>query len=425
MTKPYYGWWIVLGSILTQFIYMTLSATAIGVFIRPVVDDLGWKVWQFTLGSSIATGTGALSSIFMGKFVDAKGPRLLLLIGALISALCLFLISQQSNLVVFLILYAIGGLVGWGLFSTTIISATISKWFIKKRGWALAMGSLGVSLSGLVIPVTLTIIVDSFSWRTGYAILAILVLIIVIPTSLIMRRTPEDYGLKPDGNSDESEQKGMEQPEEVPSLTRSEAITTRSFWLLVIGFGLNSAALASLLVHAIPVATEAGFSRNIAAIALTIAGIGNLASKFVWGFSLQRFEPRTLALIAFSISATSVGLIIVSSSTSQTSILLAAFLFWGFGFGATIPLSGFLWAKYFGRHHIGSIKGVGQALTTIGIFLGPVLVGYWFDVSLTYQPALITIMGLYLAGAIFIWVSREPNKIPQVLNIKSKTNIRI
>ena len=73
--KFYYGWWIVLAAIVCQFASMSVGQAAIGVFMKPVIDDLGWKVWEFTLGSSLAVGAGAISAIIAGKVVDLKGPR--------------------------------------------------------------------------------------------------------------------------------------------------------------------------------------------------------------------------------------------------------------------------------------------------------------------------------------------------------------
>jgi sugar phosphate permease len=409
-TRPYYGWWIVGGSILCLFASMSVSQAIVGVFMRPVVDDLGWQVWQFTLGSSLAVGAGAMSGVVAGNIVDLKGPRPLILVGASVSGVCLFLLSLQSNLAVFLALYVVAGLIGWNLFGSAVVNATVTKWFVKKRGWALAIGSIGISLAGLITPFVMTTIVDSFGWRTGYRVLAIFVIVAVVPIAFVMRRTPEDYGLKPDGDEGESASNGAAASAvaEERFLTRSEAIRTRGFWLLASGFGLNQAALISVLVHAMPFATDAGFSRSIAATALAVNGFGNLASKVVWGYGLQRVQPRRLVMAAYSVSALGVGLMLVAASNGQVSVLFAGFLLYGFGFGGTIPLSEFLWAKYFGRAHIGAIRGVGLPITIVGSGVGPVLVGYWFDVSLTYHPAFLTIIGAYFIGAVLVSASREP-----------------
>lgn len=411
IARLYYGWWIVGGAILCQFAFMSVSQAIVGVFMRPVIDDLGWKVWQFTLGSSLAVGAGAMTGIIAGNIVDSRGPRPLMLVGAVVSAACLLLLGRQSSLVVFLAIYVAAGLVGWNLFSPLVVNATLSKWFIRRRGWALAIGSIGISMAGLIAPFVMTTIVDSYGWRTGYSVLAVFVLIAVIPTAFVMRRTPEDYGLSPDGDAEVSSSNvgAVSVAAEARSFTRAEAVRTRGFWLLIVGFGLNQTALTSVLVHAIPFATDVGFSRSMAATALAVNGFGNLASKVVWGYGLQRVEPRLLVMAAYSLSATGVVLMLIAATTGQASVWLAGFLLYGFGFGGTIPLSEFLWAKYFGRSHIGAIRGVGYPITIVGTGLGPVLIGYWSDVSLTYQPAFIAIICVYLVGAVTVWVSREPS----------------
>ena len=129
--KSYYGWWIVFGAIICQFLSMSVSQTVVGVFMKPVTEDLGWQVWQFTLGSSLAVGVGALSGIIVGKIVDQKGPRILIIVGATVSAICLYGLGLQSNLWIFLILYIFSGLIGWNLFGPLVVNSTLNKWFVR------------------------------------------------------------------------------------------------------------------------------------------------------------------------------------------------------------------------------------------------------------------------------------------------------
>ena len=418
--KFFYGWWIVLAAILCQFASMSVGQAVIGVFMNPVIDDLGWKVWEFTLGSSLAVGAGAISAMVAGRIVDSKGPRPLILIGSVVSGICLFLLSLQSNLFVFLALYSIAGLVGWNFFGPPVINATLSKWFIAQRGWALSLGSIGISLAGLITPFLMTVVVDSFSWRTGYTTLGISVVVLLIPIAFVMRRRPEDYGLQPDGKvlANGSPQDTKINQIEGTSLTVNEAIRTKSFWSLVFGFGLIMGALMSVLIHAIPFTVESGFSRTIAAAAITVNGVGNLSGKFFWGYALQRFDPRKLVFLAYSLSALGVVLMLSTPNNLNITILFSAFFLYGLGFGGTIPLSQFLWAKYFGRTHIGSINGVAHPMTTLSTALAPVLVGYGYDVYQTYLPAFILIICAYILGAFIVLISKEP-----VLVETSKSNI--
>ncbi len=398
------------GAVICLFAWMGASQAAAGVFLKPVVEELGWQVWQFTLGTSLAAAAGGLSGIYAGVIVDRHGPRFLVLAGALVAAVCLWGLSWQSHLWMFLVLYAVAGLFGWNLFSSTVINPTITKWFIRKRGWALAVGSIGVSLASLIAPVTMTFIVDTWDWRVGYAAMGAFILVVVAPVAFLMRRTPEDYGLLPDGDSDEPAYVPGQtaRTQETVSFTRRDAVRATGFWLLLFGFAFNMAALISVLVHAIPFLTDAGFSRAIAASALAVNGLGNLASKVAWGYGLQRVHPRALVITAFMISTAGVILILAATATGLYGILFPAFFLYGFGFGGTIPLGEFTWAKYFGRRHIGAIRGIGNPVAILFSGLGPILVGLWFDIAGSYQYAFYAIIAAFFVGAILVALSREP-----------------
>ena len=421
-TKPrfFYGWWIVAGAMVSQFCWMGAGPAVVGVFLRPVTDDLGWHIWQFTLGSSLASAGGALSGIIAGQVLDRHGPRPLLLLGTAVATVCFVGLSLQSNLWVFLALYAVTGLIGWSLFSSLVASAAISKWFVARRGWALAIGSIGVSLAGIIVPVTATFVVDRWDWRVGYVAIAIFILIAMTPVAFLMRRTPEDYGLLPDGaRSPSSESSGAPAQDAKPgqvavveprSLTRSEALRTSGFWFLVAGFACSYTALSAVLAHAIPFATDAGFSRAVAASALGVNGLGNLASKAFWGYGLQRFDARRLAAFAYSVSSTGVALLIVAGVTGNQTTLFPALFFYGFGFGGTVPVSEFLWARYFGRKHLGAIRGVGNPMAVLGTGLGPVVLGAWFDATGNYTVGFMAAICSYVLGALMVNLSQPPQR---------------
>ena len=415
--RLFYGWWIVAAAVLLQFTFLTISQATVSVFLRPVVDELGWQVWQFTLGSSLAVMAGALSAVVVGGVVDRRGPRLPVLGGALVTALCLYGLGRQSSLWLFWTLHLCAGLIGWTLFGPLVVNTTVNKWFVRRRGWALAIGSSGISLGGLIGPVTMTLVVDSLGWRNGYFLQALFVLAIVVPVAFLMRRAPEDTGLRPDGATGlPDERGGLSDAPEMLSYTSGQAVRTAGFWLLLFGYSMNQAALSSVLAHAIPFATDASFSRPAAALALAVNGLGNLLSKAVWGYCLQRFSPRRLAVTAFSLGGAGVGLMLLAASAVDpiedgrlaTVLLFAGFFCYGFGFGGTIPISEYLWVSYFGRAHIGAIRGVSQPLTIIGPTIGPVLVGVGYDLLGNYQAAFLAIIAVYLFGALLVGISRAP-----------------
>ena len=428
--KPFYGWWIVAAAIVSQFTWMAAGPTVVGVFLNPVVEETGWLVWQFTLGTSLAGVMGAVSGVFVGQMVDRRGPRLPMLVGVAVSLACFIGLAKQSSLWMFLALHAALGLLGYNLFGSLVASSAVSKWFVARRGWALAVGSVGVSLAGIIAPVAMTWAVDAWGWRAGYAALGAFVALAVTPAAFAMRRAPEDYGLSPDGartasastSSPSASADSAPTRAEAPSLDRRRAVRTRAFWLLTFGYMLNYAALTAVLIHAIPFATESGFARAVAASALAVNGFGNLASKVVWGYGLQRFETRLLAFAAFSASSAGVALMVIAArmGTDATAlggaipisqlILFCGFFIWGFGFGGTIPISEFIWARYFGRRHIGAIRGLSNPISIVGTGVGPILMGAWRDAAGEYGAAFLAAICFYMAGAALIGMSREPGR---------------
>ncbi|MDO9443993.1 MAG: MFS transporter [Dehalococcoidia bacterium] len=411
----YYGWWIVLGAVIGQFVAIGVGGQVSGVFLRPVVTDLGWTAAQFTAGTSAAFVMGGLAGFFVGPFIDRRGPRPLMLVGGFTCGLSLILISRVNHVWQFIALQMLAGGLGFALIGPLVVNVTLSKWFVLRRGWAIAIGSMGVSLAGLVMPVTMTQVVDAFGWRAGYATMGLLVWALVIPVALIMRRSPEDYGLVPDGRREEQDPSPAQrrQLEAIRrdlanSYTRSEAARTPALWLLVVGFGLNQAAMGAMLVHAIPFVTDAHFTRAEASIGLMLTGAANLCSKFVWGWTLQRVSVRRLAACAFGASAVGVSLIITATRIDALPLLLAAFFVWGFGFGGTIPIGEFIWAQYFGRRNLGSVRGLGVPFTILFGSLGPISVAVAFDRTGAYGGAFTVLVGAYVVAGLLVLASRQP-----------------
>lgn len=415
--KPrfYYGWWIVLGAVAGQFAAIGAGGQVAGVFLRPVTHDLGWSAAQFTLGGSASFIMGGVTGFFVGPLIDRRGARPLMLTGATMCGLSLILVSRVTEAWQFIALQALAGGFGFSLIGPLVVNVTLSKWFVQRRGWAISIGSMGISLAGLVMPVTMTRIVDAWGWRSGYVFMGILIWAIVIPVALIMRRSPEDYGLLPDGRTEKADPTAAEQAQMeaqrrdfANSYTRAEARRTRALWFLVVAFGLNQAAMSAMLVHAIPFVTDAGFTRAQASIGLALTGAANLSSKFVWGWTLQRLPVRRLSGSAFAASATGVALIVFAARADMLALMWGGFLVWGFGFGGTIPIGEFIWARYFGRRYLGSVRGLAVPFTILFGSLGPISIALYFDATSRYGIAFGALTAVYIVGGLLILSSREP-----------------
>ncbi len=416
LSQIYYGWLIVGGAVIGQYAWLAGRGQVNGVFLEPITTELGWTVAQFTLASSVAFLAGGFAGLLIGPMVDRYGPRPLMVTGAVLYGGALLLTSQISELWHFITLQILSGGIAAALVGPLVVNVAISRWFVLRRGWALSIGSMGVSLGTAVLPLTLTMVVDGAGWRAGYVTLSALIFVPLVLAAPLMRRSPEDYGLLPDGrrpdgdgaNDDDSRALALIQSDHDRSLTRAQALRQTSLWLLVVAFGTHTAAQGAIFVHGIPFVTEAGFDRTVAAGAFSVIGLANFSSKFLWGWGIQRFAGRHLATGAFLSSALGVLLIVLSGRLDELPVLIAGFIFFGIGFGGTIPLGEFLWASYFGRRYLGAVRSVGLPFTVLFGAAGPIAVALAFDASGRYEPAFITIAAVYGIAALAIGMSRRP-----------------
>lgn len=411
--RVFYGWWIVAGAVVGYFVSVAAGAGSAGVFLRPIVDDLGWSVGAFTLAITGTNVVSGLAGVFIGPLVDRHGARPLMLAGTAVLSGSLLLISRVHAPWQFFILQSGGVGLGVALVGPLVLNITMSKWFVLRRGWAIALGSTGISFASILVPLVLTRFVDNFGWRDGYVVLAVGALALSIPVALIMRRQPEDYGLLPDGRR--SDGVGTSQRDHdainldrLNSYTRQEAVHTRALWLLTLSFGCFGGGAFGVLIHGIPFVTQAGFTRSEAAFAASVAGMANLIAKFMWGYTLARFQVRTLWGASFSGMVVGVGLMLLAGELDQLPLMLAGFFVWGLGFGGGVPLGEFIWAKYFGRVHIGAVRSIGMPLGIAFGAAGPLAVSLLFDATGTYTWAWLMLATVYVAGAVAVLVSREP-----------------
>ena len=413
--RIFYGWYMVGGGVIGSFVAVGAGFASMSVFLSPVTQDMGWTVAAFTIATAGANAVNGMSGVIVGPLVDRHGPRPLMLVGAIALAAAMLLTSQVTALWQFIVLQAFGVGLGMALVGPLVVNIGLSKWFVLGRGWAIALGSTGISFAGMFVPFAMTRVVDGLGWREGYQVLGVAVLLLALPTALIMRRQPEDYGQLPDGRVEGGAGSSAADTEalnldRLNSYTRGEALRTRAFYLLTLSFAFFGAAAFTLLIHGIPFVTEAGFTRTEAALAVGVAGVGNLAAKILWGWALGRWHPRILWTMCYALLCIGSVLQLAAGGLGLLALMHVAFFLWGLGFGGGVPLGEFIWAKYFGRVHIGAVRSVGMPAGILFGAVGPLVASMLFDASGSYLLAWMLMIVLYFLGAASVLTSREPQQ---------------
>ena len=412
--RVYYGYWIILAGFVTQFVSVGMANYVVGAFMIPMTEEFGWSRAEFSASRSIGQMVMAFTGFLIGAQIDKHGGRRFILIGGSLLVAALFGLSKVQTLTHWLVLNGLVLTSGAAMVGNLVVNVTLGKWFVERRGRAVALAGMGISLSGIVLPILATYSVDAFGWRTSWQLLALGAGVLTLPMAFIVRRAPEDFGLHPDGISPDQVSAGQGEAASADfanSMTRAQAMRTSTFYTLVLAFGLFQISITVMLLQTIPLMTDAGYSRFIASSMISLASIPAFLSKPVWGMLIDRYSPKKLAAIGAALTGGAVLVIVYSVATRFDALVYFGFIMMGFGWGGLLPLQEVIWATTFGRRYLGSVRSTALPFVLGMAALGPVLVAYYYDQVGNYDLALVAIAVCNLGSALMLY--RIKDRLPR------------
>lgn len=373
--------------------------------MTPMSDDLGWSRAEFALPRSLGQFVMAFTGFFIGAHVDRRGGRPFMLFGLTLLTASLVAHAHIATLWQWYVLNGIALTIGAALIGNLVVNVTLAKWFVERRGQAIAWSSMGVSFAGIVVTPAVTWFIDAFGWRPAWYAMAVTSLLLTLPVALMMRRAPEDHGLHPDGKSAAEIAAGLgarAQADFDSSVTRGQALRMRAFYLLVLAFGMFQVVIPVVLLQTIPFMTDAGYSRSVAALMITVASVPALVSKPLWGYLIDRMNPKPLAAASALCSGIAMAMIVFSVQARSELFEYIAFFVMGLGWGGMIPMQEVIWASYFGRRHLGAVRSAALPFSLILGAGGPLAVAYYYDIVGNYDGAFLVVAGMCVVAAALI-----------------------
>ncbi|MGI8551125.1 MAG: MFS transporter [Dehalococcoidia bacterium] len=409
----YYGNRLVVAAFVAQFVSVGTQNYVGGVSLKPMTQELGWTRSEYTLSRTLGQFVMAFTGVFIGSYVDRHGGRRLITAGIVVLSLALLATSWLQSLWQWVVFNGIILTIGASLVGGLVVNVMLSKWFVERRGRVVGTAAMGVSFAGIVLPWLLTIVVDARGWRAGWQVLAIGSALLVLPISLIIRRTPEDHGLHPDGKTAAEMAAGKGGAAEIDfasSLSRAEAMRTAAFYLIVIAFGLFGLSISVMLLQTIPFMTDAGYSRSTASLMISLTSIPALLTKPVWGYGIDRNDPNRLAAVGTIINGLSLMLIVYAVHAGMRPLVFFGFFALGCGWGGQIPLQEVVWASYFGRRYLGAVRSAALPLSLTLTASAPILTSIYYDHVGNYDGAFLGIALLSLMAAGLMFIVRRPQR---------------
>ncbi len=372
----------IASGISSTFFYST------GLFMKPIAQEFGWGRGDVTLGPLVATVVTALLAPVVGRAVDRFGTWNVVLPSMLGLVVGLLLLAYATQgFASYLLLMGLLAILGGGTTPLPFTRALVAA-FRARRGLALGLAIAGSGVGAALVPALLSGIIVQQGWRGGYTVLAALVALGLM--ALLAICVWARLGLR-----------GRAEPSiaiDVVNPPGQALLRDRAFLLLGAIFLLAAFSIMTMIVHFVPMLTDAGLPPAKVSLMASAVGVSLIVGRLATGFLLDHVRAERLAVFLFLAVALAMVLLIFGGSDLALAAAIAA----GVGVGAEIDLMAFVAARYFPIARYGAAYGGLYGLFLAGAALGPVATGYIFDRTGGYHAALwLCASLLVVASALF------------------------
>ena len=406
--RLFYGWVIVVVTFVTMGIGVN-ARTAFSLLFPPILDEFHWDRGVTAGAFSFGFVVSGIMSPTIGRMMDRFGPRAVMELGTLLMAAGFLLAPLTSE--PWHLYLSIGVLVGGGsvCLGYSGQSLYLPNWFVRKRGLAIGLAFSGVGLGSVTLLPWVQTTIQGAGWREACWTLGILILAVLAPINLLLRKRPEDMGLLPDGDAAPAASSPVSRSNIVDPAwssidwTLARAIRTTRFWWLALGYFSALYAWYAVQVHQTKYLQEIGFTANRSAWALGLVSLfgvvgqislGHLSDRigreWVWAISNLGFAICFLALIALGHDPSVFWLYLMVAAQG------------GLGYGLT-SVMGAIVAEIFQGRHFGAIFGTVMLAALAGGAAGPWLTGALHDAQGNYTLAFWLGVVVSAVSAFAIW----------------------
>jgi MFS family permease len=359
-----YRWVIVaLGALMSC---VTVGAMfSLAVFLDPLSSDTHWSRAGISSAMTLNFIVMGLGGFFWGTISDRYGPRIVVLIGAVLLGLALVLASLAHTLILFQLTYGIiVGLAASAFFAPMI--AAVTGWFETNRSLAVSLVSAGMGVAPLTISPFARWLITTYDWRTAMFVIGVGAWVLLIPAALFVRGAPRGAPAAGAAHAQSGPPKGA----------LAQALRTPQFLVLGLTFFACCAAHSGPIFHMVSYAIICGITPMAAVSIYSVEGLAGLGGRVLFGVLADRLGVKPVLVAGLLIQALVIGSYLAVSQLGQFYTLAVIF---GAAYGGVMPLYATLAREYFGQEIMGSVFGAATMLSSLGMAIGPLAGGWIFD----------------------------------------------
>lgn len=423
----FYGYVMMPVAMMLQICTSPGQTFAVSAFTPALRDSLSLSESRLSLAYMLGTFLAAFPLSAIGPISDRWGLRRVSFVAVVGLAGACYLASRATGFLTLLLAFLLLRFLGQG--SLSLLSGnTISMWFRSRIGRVSAVMSIGMALAFAWVPEWLSESIATYGWRETYQGIAVVILAVMVPLLLLLfRNRPEDLGqsvdgrpatmLPPDPTDNFSSErraaaslgsaKSVHQVAEEYSLSLREAVRGRSYYILAAATAFWALTGTGVIFHLFTLCADRGMSEDLPADLFKTFGLMMLTMQ-LFGGVLSDFLPLNRLLgLGVSLLCTGLGILFVAETATAFHLFS---LFFGGGQGLLISVGAVVWVRYYGRSHLGSIRGSVWSLTVAGSGCGPLVMGVIKDTTGSFDGAI----GLFFAGMLPLalggWLATPPQR---------------
>ena len=402
------GWQMVYTGMMMEFSVVGFIFYCFPLMFTALERDLGATQSQLSGALSLWFISSAVASIFLGRLLDKFSIKKIMMIGGVIFSLGLFSISFVQSSFSLLLIYATLLAIGGPALGNLSVTKLVANWFESNAGMALGIAAIGISFSGVILPILVDPLIEMIGWRSVYMVFGLIVIFLLIPTvRYFVIDTPEEIGQYKDNLPDQPS------PDSSQGLLGIKDFFKHGiFWIISLAFAFQFLAMGGVLLH-LPLHSEnqgfletwtiLGFPIKQTVFAYSFAALGGVVGKVFFGYLMDRLRPNIPVMIMMAMQ--SIGIFGLTLIDNYLFFTIFCFVF-GLGFGGAMVLMSACFLKAFGSQNLGSVRGVSAMLIVPVQPIGMILVGTAFDLNLYLESFLlmgaITLIGFAVGSRIII-----------------------
>ena len=408
----FYGWVILAVASLAMFVSAPGQTYTISIFVDPISEDLRLSRALISALYTGATLVGAVGMVVVGRLMDRLGARVVLTTVSVAFGLAVGSMRFVDNPVQLLLGLTALRFLGQGAL-TLIPTTLVALWFVRRRARAMIIPLVGSGVSQGVFPLLVHRLISSLDWRRTWTVLGLAVWgLLVVPAFFLVRRTPESVGTGPDGEVQSSASKqgsptSSTGGSSIADWSLKQVLHLRSFWLLLFVASATSLVQTGLVFHQVSLLDERDIDAGVAAMALSMIAPAFLVGAVSAGFLADAMPNRFILIGTNGL----VGVALVSYLTlSSDGQAIANGLVLGLASGAQMTVASVIWANYYGKRHLGSIRGVAFLWSVGASAISPLPLGVLHDLTGDYSLPLRLMLTVSITAAFAAIFARPPRR---------------